>query len=125
MFCESGNERSAGVVAAYLMETHVDVDFIKAMQLVQAQRFCANFDDALKRLLQGYWDILCAKREVAAVDGRASGFNGVANGYGNHTAKGKRSLQRDEDEEMDGMGGDDWQRFSGRTFAPFMDQPLE
>ncbi|EMC96502.1 hypothetical protein BAUCODRAFT_44632, partial [Baudoinia panamericana UAMH 10762] len=62
--CESGNERSAGVVAAYLMETHTDVDYIKAMQLVQAQRFCANFDDAMKRLLQGYWDILRATREV-------------------------------------------------------------
>ncbi|KAK3081559.1 hypothetical protein LTR53_020464, partial [Teratosphaeriaceae sp. CCFEE 6253] len=66
VFCESGNERSAGVVAAYLMETHADVDFIKAMQLVQAQRFCANFDDAMKRLLQGYWDILRAGRQVAA-----------------------------------------------------------
>ncbi|KAI7153746.1 hypothetical protein KC352_g27898, partial [Hortaea werneckii] len=53
VFCESGNERSAAVVAAYLMEVHADVDFIKAMQLVQAQRFCVNFDDGIKRLLQG------------------------------------------------------------------------
>ncbi|KAK5121678.1 hypothetical protein LTR85_004850 [Meristemomyces frigidus] len=124
VFCESGNERSAGVVAAYLMETHVDVDFIKAMQLVQAQRFCANFDDALKRLLQGYWDILCAKREVAAVEGLASGFNYVANGYGSSSTKTKRSLQRDDDEEMDGATEDDLERFGGRTFAPFMDQAL-
>lgn len=124
VFCESGNERSAGVVAAYLMETHVDVDFIKAMQLVQAQRFCANFDDALKRLLQGYWDILCAKREVAAVEGYASGFNYVTNGSGSPSATTKRRLQRDEDEEMDGATEDDLERFAGRTFAPFMDQPL-
>ncbi|OTA30446.1 hypothetical protein BTJ68_10087 [Hortaea werneckii EXF-2000] len=67
VFCESGNERSAAVVAAYLMEVHADVDFIKAMQLVQAQRFCVNFDDGIKRLLQGYWDILCARRQVERV----------------------------------------------------------
>jgi len=124
VFCESGNERSAGVVAAYLMETHIDVDYIKAMQLVQAQRFCANFDDALKRLLQGYWDILCAKRQVATVNGAASGPNGMSNGAAATPAKAKRSLQRDEDEDMDGMEGDDVERFGGRTFAPFMDQPL-
>ncbi|KAK5722208.1 hypothetical protein LTR17_014311 [Elasticomyces elasticus] len=122
VFCESGNERSAGVVAAYLMETHTDVDFIKAMQLVQAQRFCANFDDAMKRLLQGYWDILRAQRQVAdvAFDGGEAG-----NGVVSSTSRPKRSLQRDEDEDMDGIQqNDDAERFGGRTFAPFMDQPL-
>lgn len=116
IFCESGNERSAGVVAAYLMETHVNVDYIKAMQLVQAQRFCANFDDAMKRLLQGYWDILCAKRQVAVNH----------NGDDVVTHKSKRSLSRDEDEDqdMDGADEDDMERFGGRTFQPFMDQPL-
>lgn len=117
VFCESGNERSAGVVAAYLMETHEDVDFIKAMQLCQAQRFCVNFDDAMKRLLQGYWDILCAKRAVA-------GYNaGGAANQGTMPAKSKRGLERDDDEEMD-MDGDDVERFGGRSFAPFVDQPL-
>lgn len=131
VFCESGNERSAGVVAAYLMETHADVDYIKAMQLVQAQRFCANFDDAMKRLLQGYWDILCARREVAAavVDAGASGVSGVVvggDGFGRGVSplKGKRGLQRDEDEEMEGVEGDDVERFGGRVFAPFVEMPL-
>ncbi|KAK4955698.1 hypothetical protein LTR10_006637 [Elasticomyces elasticus] len=122
VFCESGNERSAGVVAAYLMETHTDVDFIKAMQLVQAQRFCANFDDAMKRLLQGYWDILRAQRQVADV---ASDGDVAGNGVVSSTSRPKRSLQRDEDEDMDGIQqNDDAERFGGRTFAPFMDQPL-
>ncbi|TKA80860.1 hypothetical protein B0A55_02337 [Friedmanniomyces simplex] len=122
VFCESGNERSAGVVAAYLMETHTDVDFIKAMQLVQAQRFCANFDDAMKRLLQGYWDILRAKRQVAAVDaaGNSGGMFAVATGTPTSASRPKRSLQGDEDEEMEGTTHDDVERFDSslKDFLP-------
>ncbi|KAG9619567.1 phosphatases II, partial [Aureobasidium melanogenum] len=108
VFCESGNERSAAVVAAYLMEILADVDHIKAMQIVQAQRFCVNFDDNVKRLLQGYWDILQARRTTAnfSTSGRP-----------------KRLLERDMDH--DGMdideSGDDGERFQSRTFAPFVD----
>ncbi|KAM0724269.1 hypothetical protein Q7P37_000151 [Cladosporium fusiforme] len=115
VFCESGNERSVGVVAAYLMETHADVDYIKAMQLCQAQRFCVNFDDPMKRVLQGYWDILCARRSVAATTSTAG--QASPNGPG----KSKRSLERDADEDMDGMDVDDLERFGGRTFTPFAD----
>lgn len=127
--CETGNERSAGVVAAYLMETHMDVDHIKAMQLVQAQRFCANFDDAMKRLLQAYWDIVCAKRQVAALSGTSDGADIATQpptGVTISVPRAKRSLERDDDDddEMDGMGDDDMERFGGRTFAPFIDQPL-
>ncbi|KAK5175828.1 uncharacterized protein LTR77_000968 [Saxophila tyrrhenica] len=124
VFCESGNERSAGVVAAYLMEAHEGVDYIKAMQFTQAQRFCVNFDDGVKRLLQGYWDILCARRQVAAQSTDSQAVNGSANTAVQSTPK--RSLQRDEDEDIDGMGGDDVERFGGRTFVPFVDveEPL-
>lgn len=117
LFCESGNERSAGVAAAYLMETHQDVDYIKAMQLVQAQRFCVNFDDAMKRLLQGYWDIQCARRAVAG-----NGSLGV--GMTDRRGSTKRGLERDEDEEMGGQHDDDEERFGGRSFVPFSDQAL-
>lgn len=117
VFCESGNERSAGVVAAYLMETHANVDHIKAMQLVQAQRFCVNFDDSMKRLLEGYWDILLATRGVAenTMAAPAPTFN-----------RAKRGLERDDDDGDDRMGGDDmddYERFGARgNFAPFRDQ---
>ncbi|KAK3699722.1 hypothetical protein LTR37_016327 [Vermiconidia calcicola] len=121
VFCESGNERSAGVVAAYLMETHEDVDYIKAMQLCQAQRFCVNFDDGMKRLLQGYWDILCAKRTVAA---QSIGHPLQVAATPNGAARGKRSLQRDDDEDMEGVDEDDVERFDGRSFVPFVDEPL-
>ena len=120
VFCESGNERSAGVVAAYLMEMFQDVDHIKAIQLCQAQRFCVNFDDGMKRLLQGYWDILCARRAVAAQD---SDRDANAQNSGSER-KAKRGLERDEDEEMAGMDDDDMERFQGRDSAPFSDQML-
>lgn len=125
VFCESGNERSAAVVAAYLMETYAEVDHIKAMQVCQAQRFCVNFDDSLKRLLQGYWDILCAKRQVA-LNQRGHNIASDNNGVGSTPGRGKRTLERDmnEDEEMDGTNDDDLARFGGRQFAPFVDQPL-
>ncbi|KXT08758.1 hypothetical protein AC579_6435 [Pseudocercospora musae] len=136
VFCESGNERSAGVVAAYLMETHEDVDYIKAMQLCQAQRFCVNFDDGMKRLLQGYWDILCARRAVAAQTTAANGMNGNTAGNTNRgvivpaasPARSKRTLERDQPEDegmdLDNEDQDDLERFGGRRFAPFRDQPL-
>ncbi|KAF1823522.1 phosphatases II, partial [Dissoconium aciculare CBS 342.82] len=118
VFCESGNERSACVIAAYLMETHDDVDHIKAMQLCQAQRFCVNFDDSSKRLLQGYWDILCAKRAVANVMPSQTPFGGNASVQ----SRPKRTLERDDDgDDLMEQDDDDQQRFAGRSFAPFVD----
>ena len=126
VYCESGNERSAGAVAAYLMEAHQDVDHIKAMQLCQAQRFCVNFDDSMKRLLEGYWDIISAKRAVQEQQAegvknmRANGH--AVNGANNLPApRAKRGLERDDDEDADMEGGDDMERFGGRTFVPFND----
>lgn len=63
VYCESGNELSANLVAAYLMAIY-SVDLIKAIQVIQAQRFCAPFDDASKFLLQTFGDILQAQRDA-------------------------------------------------------------
>lgn len=106
LFCESGNERSAGACAAYLMAAHADVDHVRAMQLVQAQRFCVCFNEEMKRLLQGYWDILCA--------GRQCGGAGVVG-----ARKSKRGLEM-EDETI-ANAENDVARFEGRNFAPFLD----
>lgn len=64
VFCESGNERSAAVVAAYLMNMFA-LDMSTAIQFVQSRRFCVAYDDGLKNLLQAYGDILCARRAVS------------------------------------------------------------
>ena len=65
VFCESGNERSATVVAAYLMAMY-SMDHIRALQIVQAQRFAVAFDDSTRNMLQTYDAILRAKRDVQA-----------------------------------------------------------
>ncbi|KAL8837246.1 MAG: hypothetical protein Q9170_002619 [Blastenia crenularia] len=63
VFCETGNERSAAMVVAYIMAMY-SMDVVKAIQLVQAQRFAVAFNDPTRTLLQTYDSILCAKRDV-------------------------------------------------------------
>jgi serine/threonine/tyrosine-interacting protein len=126
VFCESGNEKSAAVVAAYLMETLNDFDHVKAMQVCQAQRFCVNFDDTLKNILQSYWDILRARRSVASLNMDTTQANGMINGANLQaplSVKQKRSIENtrdDEDMDMDdGMDPSDALRFAGRDSTPF------
>lgn len=67
VYCESGNERSANFVAAYLMAMY-SMRLLKAIQIVQSQRFCVAFDDPSKILLQTYEAILQARRDVFEAD---------------------------------------------------------
>jgi serine/threonine/tyrosine-interacting protein len=135
VFCESGNEKSAAVVAAYLMQTLNDIDHIKAMQVCQAQRFCVNFDDVLKNILRSYWDIIGARRSIAASNTQALLQDGLGNGHAQpgslslplSSAKHKRSIEdmrgHDEDTDMDsGMDESDALRFAGRDVTPFQDR---
>jgi hypothetical protein len=61
--CETGNERSPCLVAAYLMAIYA-MDFVKAIQIVQAQRFSAIFGEESRNMLQTYHTILQAQRNV-------------------------------------------------------------
>ncbi|KAI9054897.1 hypothetical protein LZ554_002041 [Drepanopeziza brunnea f. sp. 'monogermtubi'] len=108
VFCESGNERSAAFVVAYIMAM-LGLDMVKAMQYVQALRFCTAFDDGLKNLLLNYHDILVAQRSFGEDEGQM-------------TSRSKRSRDEveDEDENVEMGQVDDRARFEGRTpFAPF------
>lgn len=64
VFCESGNERSTVLVAAYIMILY-GVDAITAIQVIQSQRFCINVDDGMKRMLLDLETILRAERDVS------------------------------------------------------------
>lgn len=131
VFCESGNEKSAAVVAAYLMEILDDFDYIKAMQVCQAQRFCVNFDDNLKNMLRTYWDILQAARSVSSFNAQLSQTNNMSNGLNQgalmptppSAVRPKRSIEDtcdDEDMEMEhGLDSSDALRFQGRDYTPF------
>ncbi|GAM84394.1 hypothetical protein ANO11243_023880 [Dothideomycetidae sp. 11243] len=121
LHCETGNERSACAAAAYLMYTLQNTDHLRAMQLVQSQRFSANFDEDRKRLLQGYWDVVQAERDVRK------------NQSLNPTGLKKRGRSAAEADSTSGAealteGGiqdaDDVERFDGRAAAPYVDQSL-
>jgi hypothetical protein len=111
VFCESGNERSAVVVAAYLMFMY-KLNLIEAIQYVQSQRFCVAFDDGLKNLLQSYNDLLDAQRSVISASTMSSQTK----------AKRGRDEISEDDMDVDLDRGDDEARFGSRsTFAPFYD----
>ncbi|KAH8911480.1 phosphatases II [Coniochaeta sp. PMI_546] len=126
--CETGNERSAALVAAYIM-TMYEADLVRALQFIHYRRFCTNFDDDIKFLLRSYGDIVAARRMVH--DGR----QGQGQGQGQRESqqslswgdakKSKRgisdtSMDDDDDPQSDGPESD-LERFSGRHLTPFVD----
>ena len=134
VFCESGNERSATLVTAYIMAMY-STDLIKAIQIVQAQRFAVAFDDSLRNLLSTYEIILRAKRDVVQADSHFAGLRDrlggrEQNGCGNERfgKSSKRTLDDAYEEEMDMDEEDqnlDYGRFERRGgSAPFQDRPV-
>ncbi|KAJ5332464.1 hypothetical protein MYU51_019163 [Penicillium brevicompactum] len=63
VFCESGNERSAGVVIAYIM-VMLNMSSADATHSIQQRRFCVSIEDPMKRILSAFESILSAKRDV-------------------------------------------------------------
>ncbi len=137
VFCETGNERSAGVVAAYLIAMY-NMSFIKTIQILQAQRFCIAFDDSMKVLLQTYATMVQAKRDVtrsahptaAYLEAGEHNEESVQRSSDVTLTKGeKRNLVEayGADEEMGNTFGHfDDSRFEGRdeVSAPFQDSPF-
>lgn len=106
--CETGNDKSAAIVAAYIMAMFGQ-DMPRTLQFINLQRFSCNFDPAYKHLLQSWGDIVRARVTVARNAPDSS--NNV-----------KRGIEdtMDMDELLDTPVDDD--RFLGRRdFAPFMD----
>jgi len=117
------------------METLDNFDYIKSMQVCQAQRFCVNFDDTIKNILRSHWDILQARRSVAT--SRAELLQSTASNNSlqsvasnltvqqNPVTKPKRSIADTmdcEDTDMeDCLDPTDALRFSGRDVTPFQD----
>ncbi|KAK3994838.1 putative fmi2 protein [Cladorrhinum sp. PSN332] len=70
--CETGNDRSALMAAAYIM-TVFGLDLVTTVQFMTLQRFCVTFGDEMKFLLQTYDDILTARRDVNRARGVEQG----------------------------------------------------
>ena len=118
VFCESGNERSAAVAAAYLMTVY-GLDTVSAIQYVQSQRFCVAYDDPLKHLLLTYENLLDAQRSVL----EATPPTSLVFGEG---AQAKPKRRREDTSEDDAAmcldDQDDEERFANRSgFVPFRD----
>ncbi|KIY00499.1 uncharacterized protein Z520_04184 [Fonsecaea multimorphosa CBS 102226] len=120
VFCESGNERSPLLVAAYLMIVY-GVDATVAIHIIQSQRFCIGLSDEMKNVLLDLQAITRAERQVSNSDAGASshGDNDVP-----PTRKlGKRSLDEfyDADENMECDSEHIYGARAREGVAPFVD----
>lgn len=127
VFCETGNERSAVVVAAYLM-TMYGGDLVSVIQFISAQRFCTNFDEEAKMLLQSYGDILEARRMTIKANQQgmprhpASPQENIApSSAGVNFRSKKRGIGDTMDEDDNGDLSMDVARYEDRApFQPFL-----
>ncbi|KAI1141893.1 phosphatases II [Hypoxylon sp. FL0543] len=124
VFCETGNDRSASVVVAYLMSVF-GMSMIEACQFVHFRRFCASLSDDLRHVLKTYEDILSAQRTVHRHELNNNSEQDGLDSF--KPRKAKRGIEEtmDEDKEMGGIDDAtalDEGRFLDRpAFVPFID----
>lgn len=117
--CETGNDRSAAVVAAFIMALYGE-SMITVLQFMSLKRFCINFSEDTKRMLLAWQDIVAASSSLQQHNSSlVSGASALP-----QTAKlpaKKRSRERSPDIAME--IDDDSERFVGREdFVPFIDK---
>jgi serine/threonine/tyrosine-interacting protein len=125
VFCETGNERSATIVIAYLM-TVFGMDMVHACQFVHYRRFCITMDEEMKWLLQTFEGILSAKRTVNQQHVQAAAHDAsLGASRGHHSKRGyDEAVADDSDDEAAGSHNSsrDMDRYRDRAaFAPFVD----
>lgn len=128
VFCESGNERSAGVVIAYIM-VMLNIQSVEATHMIQQRRFCVSIEDTMKYILTAFESILSAKRDVERakrVTGRGAAT--LAPPSQPPTITKKRSFHDHRDDalatgegEMD-MDEDEDPYYERKPNAPFQDR---
>lgn len=64
VFCESGNDRSTMLVAAYMMAIF-GVSAVSAIHIIQSQRFSITTSDEMKNMLLDLQEIIKAERQVS------------------------------------------------------------
>ncbi|PKX94061.1 dual specificity protein phosphatase family protein [Aspergillus novofumigatus IBT 16806] len=132
VFCESGNERSATVVIAYLM-VMLNLNMAVASHLVQLRRFCICVEEPLRELLASFQSILDAKRDVqkaiqastsnstlAIPQATVSRKRSIADRLDEPTTTGGDTVGMDMDMNMNIM--DDGSIDSRKPLAPFQDR---
>lgn len=133
VICETGNERSATIVAAYLMTMYAK-DAVGAIQFINAQRFCVNFDEESKYLLRSYGDILDARRMMAKAHQQfsSSQLAGQEENTPSYPAVAvrqiskKRRIEATMDVDETGEFSMDMSRYEDRApFQPFVQQQMD
>jgi serine/threonine/tyrosine-interacting protein len=122
IFCESGNNRSPVLVAAYLMIIY-GVSAFSAIHVIQSQRFCITMSDDLKNVLLDLQHILEAQRTVSATNASSADTLGLP-GQGSHSSMcTKRNLDDMDtsDEEMEADSPEDEACSIREGVAPFAD----
>jgi serine/threonine/tyrosine-interacting protein len=115
--CETGNDTSAAIVAAYIMSVFGS-DLETTLQYINIQRFCCCFDEDRKRMLKTWEGIVKARSEVARTQQHLQRPT---------QTRAKRSVDDllTMDHQADSSMGNsqlDADRFEGRrSFTPFMD----
>lgn len=120
VFCETGNNRSAAIVCAYLMAV-LGLGAVQACQFVAYKRLCACLDEDLKHTLVAYEDILLAQRTVH--------HHELGSDLVSISKRSKRGIEETIDVDGDNMmtgidrhQSSDRDRFVGRIpFTPFVD----
>jgi hypothetical protein len=129
VFCESGNERSASVVIAYIM-VMLNMAAAEATHMIQQRRFCVSIEDPMKRVLAAFESILSAKRDVEHAKHisppRINVTATLAPPSSSPVLAKKRSFQdhRDDchmDDEME-VDGEEDSFFERKPTAPFQDR---
>ncbi|KAI1172892.1 phosphatases II [Nemania sp. FL0916] len=119
VYCETGNDRSAGIVCAYLMAVF-GMNANKASQFLNYKRFCLSMSENLRRVLSAYSDLLVAQRTVHQHELQVE-----PNSRPKKSKRGiKDTIDDDGDNDMTGMDqhhSSDRERFIGRDPTPFID----
>jgi len=92
-------------------------DLVRAVQVVQAQRFSANVDDEMKNMLLSFIDVVQAQQMVEAAGSTQESAHDMS-------ILPTSCSKRGRDDQMDAImqeDDDDEARFGGRTFVPFSD----
>lgn len=133
VYCETGNDRSALLVAAYIMAMF-SMNLVNAIQVIQVQRFAVAYDDDSREVLQTYDSILQAKRDVVQANLNSEvqfSHDGASPGPNQDTSNGstskasKRTIGEADGEDID-MVDDGHDKILGGSasregLAPFQD----
>lgn len=120
VFCETGNDRSAAIVAAYIMSVY-GKGMIETLQFIGLQRFCTNFDEDTKFMLKTYEDILSAQRMVHSQPLEVLHTKGQMSPKQKSNKRGIDDTM-DEDDMQDSEFAMDMGRYQDReAFVPFVD----